>query len=76
MDESESDYNTRCLVVTNRYYRDHMKVVAIFCIHFQIYNINVVILTNNKLLESKYNENADVSVMTVGTVDYTTPFKE
>lgn len=34
----------------------------------QIYHIDCVILTNNKLLESQYNENQDISVITIASV--------
>lgn len=31
MDESEADYNMRCIITANQYYRDHLKVGVIFC---------------------------------------------
>lgn len=68
MDESEVDYNKRLILKANQYYREHMKVFFSNHTNCKIYNINVLILTNNKVLEKSYKENEGVDVITVGNV--------
>lgn len=68
MDETESDYCLRLLVKAAQYYKEHMKVILFKTVFKQIYHIDCVVLTNNKILESKYNENQDLSVITIATV--------
>ena len=68
MDETEMDYNKRLIVKANQYYREHMKVLVSNHANCKIYNINVLILTNNKVLEKSYKDNEGVDVVTVGNV--------
>ena len=69
MDETESEYNARLLLKAAEYYSGHLKVVANYRVVMnQMFNIHISVLTNNKILESMYNEKGSMDVITILSV--------